>query len=93
MIGVEPLRWSHEDVCTPFEPFVGKENCDECTEEGPDGFPDLTLKFDMQQILAAIGDVDDSTCLVLTLEGEVLDGTAIAGEDVVRIIKKGKGKK
>lgn len=94
LVGVAPLRVDFEDVATPFAPFLGKENCDECTEEGRDGLLDLTLKFDMQEIVAAIeadiGHVDDGDCLVLTLEGQLLDGTPIVGEDVVIIRKKGK---
>jgi hypothetical protein len=89
--GVSPLRWAMEDVATPYEPFVGKEDCMDCTEEGPDGYMDLTIKFKMQEIVAALGDVSDGDCLVLTLTGtlkEEFGGTAIMGEDVVRIIKK-----
>ena len=91
LVGVLPLRWALEDVATPFE--GDKDDCGDCTEEGPDGFLDLTLKFDMQAIVAALGDVEDGDCLVLTLEGQLLDGTPIVGEDVVVILKKGKGKK
>jgi hypothetical protein len=91
--GVSPLRWSEEDVATPYEPFIGKEDCMDCSEERSDGFKDLTLKFDMQAIVEAIGEVDHGQCLVLTLTGnlkEEFDGTDIMGEDVVRIIKKGR---
>ena len=80
-------------MTAPFEPFLGKENCDECTEDGPDGHLDLTLKFDMQEIVAALGDVEDGDCEVPTLEGNLPDSTHIVGEDVVVILKKGKGKK
>ena len=90
LVGVTPLRVDLEDVATPLEPFVDKQECDECTEDGSDGFLDLTLKFDMQDIVAAIGEVQDGDCLVLTLEGQLLDGTPILGEDVVIILKKGK---
>jgi hypothetical protein len=89
--GVSPLRWDCEDVATPFEPFIGKEACDCCTEEGPDGYLDLTLKFDTQEIVAALGDVEDGDCVVLHLTGNLMeeyDGTPILGEDVVVILKK-----
>jgi Lectin C-type domain len=88
---VSPLRWAYEDVATPFE--GDKDNCYDCSEEGPDGFLDLTLKCDMQEIVVALGDVEDGDCLALALEGQVLDGMPIVGEDVVVILKKGKGKK
>jgi hypothetical protein len=90
LAGVAPLRVDLEDVATPFEPFLGKNNCDECTEDGPDSFLDLTLKFDVQAIVAKIGNVEDGNCLALSLEGKLLDGTTIVGEDVVVILKKGK---
>jgi len=92
LIGVEPLRCSYEDVCTPYYPFSGKETELSCTEAGSDGFLDLTLKFDMQQVIEALGEVADQDVLVLSLEGKLFDeygGVPIAGQDVVRILKKG----
>jgi hypothetical protein len=89
LMGVAPLRWSMEDVATPFEPFVGKEDAFDCTTDGPDGFLDLTLKFSTQEIVGALGDVSDGGVLVLELHGELFDGTSFEGEDVVVILKKG----
>jgi len=91
--GVPPLRWSLEDVATPYEPFVGKEDCEDCTTEGPDGYQDLGLKFDAQELVAVLGTVEDGKCLVLRLTGklkEEFSGTDIIGEDVVWIKAKGK---
>jgi hypothetical protein len=88
--GVAPLRWDLEDVSTPFEPFIGKADCLDCTDEGPDGLLDLTLKFDTQAVVAAIGPVTDGECRVLRLTGEEFGGRNIIGEDVVVIVKKGK---
>ena len=63
----------------------------DCTTDGPDGWLDLTLKFDNQEIVAALGAVEDGECLLLTLTGELFDGTPIDFvEDVIIIIKKGK---
>lgn len=91
--GVAPLRWSIEDVGTPFEPFAGKEDASDCNEFGRDGFMDLSLKFDTKALAAAIGPVADGTTLVLGLTGTLKDGvTLIKGEDVVTILNKGKGK-
>jgi len=84
LAGVTPIRSGLEDVATPFEPVVGKEDCMDCTSDGPDGFLDLVLKFDRQAIAATIGDV---SCAVLTLEGKFLDGTPLVGEDVIRVRK------
>jgi hypothetical protein len=92
--GVAPLRWEWEDVATPFEPFVGKEDCfADCNEEGPDGHMDLTLKFKAQEVVAALGEVEDGDCLVLHLTGNLTEehgGGAFVGEDVVWIKAKGK---
>ncbi len=88
--GVAPLRLSMEDVATPFEPFVGKEDAFDCTPDGPDDFLDLTLKFSTREIVDALGEVSDGDVLVLELHGELFDGTSFEGEDVVVILKKGK---
>ena len=62
-------------------------------EAAPDGYLDLVLMFDAQELVAALGEVSDGDVLVLHLHGNLKEeygGTPIAGEDVVRIIKKGK---
>lgn len=89
--GVHPLRWTMEDVATPFEPYIGKEVKCDCTTNGPDGYMDLTLKFDIQEVVAELGDVHDGEVRVLKLTGnlkEEFGGTPIIGEDVVVILKK-----
>jgi uncharacterized repeat protein (TIGR01451 family) len=93
LIDVAPLRWAFEDVVTPFEPLLGKESQYDCTEEGPDGYLDLTLKFDTQEIVAALGEVYDREAIVLPLTGNSYEGTPIVGEDVVIILKNQKKEK
>jgi hypothetical protein len=88
LVGVLPIRVDFEDVATPFA--GDKQTCADCTTEGPDGFVDLTLKFDTQEIVAALGDVQDGDCLSLELTGNLNDGTPITVEDVVIIKKKGR---
>jgi hypothetical protein len=91
LMGVAPLRWAMEDVATPYEPYVGKQDAFDCTEAGPDGFVDLTLKFDAQEIVAALGDVSDGDVLVLHLRGLLKDefgSHTFFGEDVIVILKK-----
>ena len=92
--GVAPLRWAFEDVATP--------SSEECNTLGPDGYLDLTLKFDTQDILLQFNlgpdtlvDVtsEDLTLVdgeyrALTLTGYLYDGTPISGEDTVLIIHK-----
>ena len=86
--GVAPIRSGYEDVATPT---VDANEC-ECTAEGPDGFLDLTLKFDRQAIVNAIGEVADDEELILELTGTLRDGTPIIGEDCIIIRAKGKSK-
>jgi hypothetical protein len=88
LAGVSPLRWSWEDVATPYEPYTGKGDAYDCNEYGADGAMDLTLKFDAQEVVAALGDVYDGDVLVIDLTGhlqEAYGGTPFFGEDVVRI--------
>jgi len=87
--GVAPVRSSYEDVATPMPD--GAEVC-ECTTEGLDGHLDLVLKFNVQDIVAALGIVNDSDVLQLTLSGVLADAfgeTPIEGTDCIVIIAKG----
>jgi hypothetical protein len=59
----------------------------ECTTDGPDGYDDLTLKFDTQEIVAAVGDVEDRDTLVLTLTANLSDGTELKGQDCIIVLK------
>ncbi|MHC4271614.1 MAG: hypothetical protein ACYST2_04800, partial [Planctomycetota bacterium] len=86
---VAPIRSSVEDVTTPV---TDGEWC-ECTEDGPDGYLDLSLKFKTQEIVDALGEVVNGEVLLLTLEGVLLEehsGTPIQGEDCIEILGKHK---
>jgi len=87
--GVAPLRDSLEDVSRPVDP---REDVCDCTADTGDGYMDMTLKFDRQEILAALGSVSDRDTIVLTLTGVTYDGMPIEGQDCVVIIKKGLSK-
>jgi len=93
---VAPLRWSFEDLGTPFVPLVGDQGAQACHEIVPDGFMDLGLKFDTQEFVASLieslGTVNDRETIVVKLTGTLQDGTQIQGEDVILILKKGKEK-
>jgi hypothetical protein len=78
--GVAPLRFDFEDVATPFDGDL----CG-CTENGRDGFMDLTLKFDTQDLLDAIGPSMGGS-RILTVTGNLLDGTPIEGQDCVIMV-------
>ncbi len=59
--------------------------------EGSDGMLDLTYKFDMQEVVEALGEVLDGEFVVLVLTGVLADdygATPIVGGDEVRILKK-----
>ena len=77
LAGVSPisLSWNLEDVATPFEPYTGKDNCDfHCNTLGPDGFLDLTLKFDTPGLLEAVR--------VINAMG-IIENFEISEEDVI----------
>ena len=81
LAGVAPIRDSYEDVGTP----LSDANECECSTEGPDGFPDLTLKFETQEIVEVIGEVNYGDELLLKLAGVLSDETPIGGGDCVII--------
>lgn len=93
--GISPARTELEDVATPFEPYTGKENAFDCTTAGADGFQDLTLKFNAEQLVGVLGETTDGEVRVLKLTGTLKDefgGTPFVGEDVVVTLEK-QGKK
>ncbi len=97
LAGVSPLRAELEDVATSYEPYTGKAGALDCTEEGPDGFLDLALKFDKQAVIRSmegfLGGLADGEVLYLELSGSLsgeYGGLPVVGEDVVIIRSKGK---
>jgi len=73
--GVAPLRWSREDVGGGGD------------EAGPDGFGDLLLKFDTQELAEAIGPAARGDTVTLHLTGALEDGTPITATETVYIVK------
>ena len=74
-----PLRWNLEDLSTPGMPL-----------EGPDGIPDLGLKFDTQEVSSTLEDAKKGEVVTLTLTGKLRQaygGTAFMGQDVMIIRK------
>jgi hypothetical protein len=88
LAGVGPGRSSYEGVTMPL---ADGNECD-CTEEGPDGYVDLTLKFKttavVEELMGTVGYIDKGDVLVLPLIATLYDGTPIEGEDRVRIVGK-----
>jgi len=90
LAGVEPLRSSLADVATP----VSDANDCNCITDGPDGFLDLTLKFETQRIVETLGEVNDGDVRILTLTGVLYDPmpfeTPIEGTDCILIRRRHK---
>jgi hypothetical protein len=63
----------------------------ECTTAGPDGYTDLTLKFQKSEIVAALGAAAPGNVIPLTLTGELNDGTPFEAVDCVAIVGGGNG--
>ncbi|NIM01982.1 MAG: hypothetical protein GTO30_17445 [Acidobacteria bacterium] len=75
--GVAPYMWSYEDVGGSF----GGDLCG-CSASGADGYDDLAIKFDTQELVDAIGPSEGGE-IALTLTGSLLDGTPIEGQDCI----------
>ena len=90
--GISCAKWAIEDVATPYE-HIGIPDCLDCGTAGSDGIFDLVLHFDTQEIILALGDIEDGACIALTLTGNLLDGTPIEGKDLVLILNKIKPEK
>ncbi len=84
--GVAPLRGSYGDVASPV---IDETEC-ACSLEGADGYMDLTLKFETQEVITALGELVDEEMWMLSLTGYLKDGTPIEGADCIIIKKKGK---
>ncbi len=89
--GLAPIRWSYEDVATPFE---GEPEA--CQDLDGDGYMDLTLKFKTQQLVGplSLGEFKGET-ITMRLTGKLTaedGGTVISGEDWVRVLNPGEKK-
>lgn len=86
--GVAPLRWSLEDVDGPAGTLG--DGAAPCTDTGPDGYGDLSLKFSTPAVVSRLlAPLVDGAPRVLTLTGTLkpeYGGTSIRGHDVVVLI-------
>ncbi len=86
-VGVAPIRWCYEDVATPY---TGAAACG-CHELTGDGYTDLTLKFDRQELVETLELIDEAgKTIPVTVTGCLLDGTVIEGSDCIWVLAKGK---
>jgi hypothetical protein len=80
---LSPLRYEYEDVAAPvMEP----EPC-ECTTAGPDGFMDVTFKFDKGDLVDVLGPMDVGTVVPLTLTAYTLEGRIVELQDCMVIVR------
>jgi hypothetical protein len=87
---VPVIRYSYEDVATPFEGELC--DCDDLNDDdiNGDGYMDLTLKFRVPELVDGLDlyEVESREIIPLKIMGETEDGTLIMGEDCIRIINK-----
>ena len=81
--GISSRKHSYKDVATPIADDA--EEC-ECNVLGPDGYTDLTLKFDKTAITLALGEISVGDVIPLEITGELFDGTPFTGTDCVVIV-------
>jgi hypothetical protein len=83
--GVSPTKApSMSDVSMPYMAFP--MGCYDCNTGGADGRMDLNLKFETQDVVAALGSVQNGDCKVVKITGNLMNGTPFEGTDVLRII-------
>jgi hypothetical protein len=91
---IRPIRYALEDVATPYEPFLDKPlSLNSCTTGGRDGKQDLTMKFDTQQLVALLSDVDipDDGLIKVFVKGKTKSeygSHEILGEEVMKLVGK-----
>jgi streptogramin lyase len=82
--GVVPLRWSYEDVATPWTGEAGGGHA-----LGGDGYLDLVFHFDTQAVVTGLGlDEHVGETIPLIIMGNLYEefgGTPIIGQDYARI--------
>jgi len=86
--GASPLRWSYADVGAPAD--KNNDSC-ACSDAGPDGFEDLTLKFYRSDLLAALASESGARQSALGrnfvhVSGEFTDGSPFEGYDCVTLV-------
>jgi hypothetical protein len=65
--GVSPVKWAFEDVATPYEP-IGIPDCRDCSTDGPDGYLDLVLHFNTQDIINVLENENLNTGDIVLLD-------------------------
>lgn len=82
MEGIAPVRCAFEDVARPG---ASAGDCP-CSDAGPDGVPDLALKFSRREIAVLCEDVSTGDRITLTVRGRMQDGTPFTAGDCLLIV-------
>lgn len=85
-VGVSPLCWSYEDVATPYTGELGGGHA-----LGGDGYLDLVLHFDTQEVVNTLElcEFERGETITLIIKGNLYEehgGTPIQGQDYVLIL-------
>ena len=86
----QPGDYDPEDCynCFSADDYLTDSDGDGIFSYEGDGYPDLVLYFDTQELVAAITESEKDACLELELIAETVDGVPIVGSDSIWIIKK-----
>lgn len=85
---LESVRYSYEDVAAPGDSAGG--DC-ACTEEGADGYLDLTLKFDKRSVLEKLHAMPQADQYIVTVTALLASGERIEGHDCVHPVGQDEG--
>ncbi|MCB2203702.1 DUF4397 domain-containing protein [bacterium] len=77
------------DVAMPY--MAMPMDCGDCSSVGMDMINDWTFKFERPYVTSTLGAVSNNDCVPVVVTGQLNDGRAFIGSDVLRIIKNGKG--
>lgn len=84
--GVAPVGHAYSDVATPYVPIMDKPlESSACHTLGSDGYGDLTLRFNTQEVINALGNVSPGEVLKVKVKGKLLNGADFEGEDIIII--------
>jgi len=85
--GVKPIRYSYADVAAPYQ---GGKTCG-CTDKCGDGYKDLVLKFDTEELVDTL-QLDEAAgqTVPLIVTGSLKankGGTSFSGQDCLQVLK------
>jgi len=76
LAGAAPVKWVVEDVAGPGN----------CSEQVPDGYDDLVLKFPTQDVIGGLGPLTPGDQFELTLTGMTMDDRSFSATDQIVVV-------